>query len=96
MEHGGKVGHAEIKIGDSPIMLADQHPEMNALSPKTARRHADEFDDLHRDVDTMFKRAIELGATETRPVQDQFYGDKSGTLTDPLDTAGRSPHTRKI
>jgi PhnB protein len=84
MEHEGKVGHAEIKIGDSPIMLADEHPEMNALSPKTVGGNPMSLMIYVDDVDTMFKRAIELGATEKRPVQDQFYGDRSGTLTDPF------------
>ena len=84
MEHGGKVGHAEIKIGDSPIMLADEHPEMNALSPKTVGGTPVSLMIYVDNVDTMFKRAIELGATEMKPLQDQFYGDRSGTLTDPF------------
>lgn len=84
MEHEGKVGHAEIKIGDSPIMLADEHPEMNAYSPKTAGGTPISLMIYVDDVDSMFKRAIELGGTEMRPVKDQFYGDRSGTLTDPF------------
>ena len=84
MEHEGKVGHAEIKIGDSPIMLADEHPEMNAYSPKTVGGTPVSLMIYVEDVDTMFKRAIELGGTEMKPVQDQFYGDRSGTLTDPF------------
>lgn len=84
LEHEGKVGHAEIKIGDSPIMLADEHPEMNAYSPKTVGGTPVSLMIYVDDVDSMFKRAIELGGTEMKPVQDQFYGDRSGTLTDPF------------
>jgi PhnB protein len=84
MEHEGKVGHAEIKIGDSPIMLADEHPEMNAFSPKTVGGTPVSLMIYVEDVDSIFKRAIELGGTEMKPVQDQFYGDRSGTLTDPF------------
>jgi PhnB protein len=84
MEHEGKVGHAEIKIGDSPIMLADEHPEMNAFSPKTVGGTPVSLMIYVEDVDSIFKRAIELGGTQMKPVQDQFYGDRSGTLTDPF------------
>ena len=84
MEHEGKVGHAEIKIGDSPIMLADEFPPMNAYSPKTIGGTPVSLMIYVDDVDTMFKRAVELGGTEMKPVQDQFYGDRSGTLTDPF------------
>jgi PhnB protein len=84
MEHEGKVGHAEIKIGDSPIMLADEHPDMNAFSPKTVGGTPVSFMIYVEDVDSMFKRALELGGVEMRPVKNQFYGDRSGTLTDPF------------
>jgi PhnB protein len=65
-------------------MLADEHPELNALSPKTVGGTPMSLMIYVDDVDTMFKRAIEMGATEMKPVQDQFYGDRSGTLTDPF------------
>jgi PhnB protein len=84
MEHEGKVGHAEIKIGDSPIMLADEFPPMNAYSPKTIGGTPVSLMIYVDDVDPMFKRAVELGGTEMKPLQDQFYGDRSGTLTDPF------------
>ncbi len=61
MEHEGKVGHAEIKIGDSPIMLADEFPQMNAFSPKTVGGNPVSLMIYVDDVDTMFKRAIEAG-----------------------------------
>jgi PhnB protein len=81
---GGKIGHAEIKIGDSPIMLADEHPEMGAISPTTLGGATVHMLLYVEDVDTAFPRAVEAGAEITRPVQDQFYGDRSGTLKDPF------------
>jgi PhnB protein len=84
MEHEGKVGHAEIKIGDCPIMLADEHPEMGALSPTTVGGNPISLMIYVEDSDKMFNAAIAAGATEMRPLQDQFYGDRSGTLKDPF------------
>lgn len=80
----GKVGHAEIKIGDSPVMLADEFPEMNALSPQTIGGSPVSLMVYVDDVDAVFKRALGAGARETRPVADQFYGDRLGMLTDPF------------
>jgi PhnB protein len=84
MEHDGKIGHAEIRIGDSHVMLADEAPELNHLSPKSRGGATASFMIYLDDVDAAFARAIEAGATEQRPVQDQFYGDRSGTLIDPF------------
>ena len=84
MEREGKIGHAEIKIGDSPLMLADEHPEMGHIGPKTRGGATASFMVYVEDVDGAFRRAIEAGATEAQPVQDKFYGDRSGTLTDPF------------
>lgn len=84
MENDGKVGHAEIKIGDSPIMLSDEHPEMGYVSPKTLGGSPVGIMIYVEDVDTTFNRAIKSGGVETKPLQDQFYGDRSGTLTDPF------------
>jgi len=84
MEHEGKVGHAEIKIGDSPIMLADEHPEMGALSPTTVGGNPVSLMIYVEDADKMSNQAIAAGGTELRPLQDQFYGDRSGTLKDPF------------
>lgn len=84
MEHEGKVGHAEIKIGDSPIMLADEHPEMGALSPATVGGNPMSLMIYVDDADKMFNAAIAAGGTEMKPLQDQFYGDRSGTLKDPF------------
>ena len=81
---GGRIGHAEIKIGDSIVMLADEHPEMGARSPETIGGSPVGLCLYVTDVDARFKQAIAAGGKELRPVQDQFYGDRSGTLTDPF------------
>ncbi len=81
---GGKVGHAEIQIGDSRLMLADEAPQCSALSPKTIGGTPVSLMLYVPDVDAMFARAVSLGAKVLRPVQDQFYGDRSGSLTDPF------------
>ena len=80
---GGRVVHAEIKIGDSPIMLADEHPEMGARSPQAFGGSPVSICLYVEDVDARFNQAIAAGAKAVRPVKDQFYGDRSGTLTDP-------------
>jgi PhnB protein len=81
---GGKIGHAEIKIGDSPIMLADEFPEMGYKSPKTLGGSPVSLMIYVADVDTVFDQAIATGGKVQRPVKDQFYGDRSGTLEDPF------------
>ena len=83
MDHEGKVGHAEIKIGDSPIMLSDEHLEMGHKSPTTLGGTPVSIMSYVEDVDATFKQAIAAGGEEQKPVQDQFYGDRSGTLKDP-------------
>jgi PhnB protein len=80
---GGKIGHAEIRIGDSAIMLADEHPEMDARGPKTLGGSPVGILIYTEDVDAAAKRAVAAGAKVLRPVQDQFYGDRSGTFEDP-------------
>ena len=80
----GRVGHAEIQIGDSHLMLADEHPERNIRGPLSIGGNAMSLLLYVEDVDTQFQKAIEAGAQEKMPVQDQFYGDRSGTLTDPF------------
>lgn len=79
----GKVGHAEIKVGNSPIMLADEFPEMDFRGPQSLGGSPVSILLYVEDVDARFKRAIAAGAKELRPVKDQFYGDRSGTLKDP-------------
>ena len=84
MEHGGKIAHAEMKIGDSPFMLSDGHEEMGYKGPKALGGTPVGIMIYVDDVDTIFKQALDAGATELKPIQDQFYGDRSGTLTDPF------------
>jgi PhnB protein len=81
---GGRVGHAEIKVGDSVIMLADEFPEMGIRSPQSIGGSPVILALYVEDVDASFARAVAAGATVLRPVKDQFYGDRSGTLTDPF------------
>jgi PhnB protein len=81
---GDKVGHAEIQIGNSRIMLADEFPEMDARGPHALGGSPVGLMIYVPDVDAQFKTAIAAGAKELRPLQDQFYGDRSGTLVDPF------------
>jgi PhnB protein len=80
----GRVGHAELKIGDSIIMLADEMREMGYRSPRALGGSSVSLLLYVEDVDTQFKRAVKAGATAQRPVANQFYGDRSGTLEDPF------------
>jgi len=81
---GGKIGHAEILIGTSRIMLADEFPEMNVKGPQSLKGTSVSFLIYVEDVDAQFDHAIAAGATVLRPLKDQFYGDRSGTLADPF------------
>jgi PhnB protein len=80
----GRVGHAEIKIGDSVIMLADEHPAMGYRGPRSLGGSSVSILLYLEDVDAVFERAVTAGAKAQRPVADQFYGDRSGTLEDPF------------
>lgn len=80
----GKVAHAEIKIGDSPIMLSDEHPEMGYVGPTTLGGTPVSIMIYVDDVDTIFNQAIAAGGQQLKPLQDQFYGDRSGSLKDPF------------
>lgn len=81
---GGTIGHAEIQIGNSIVMLADENPAFNAKAPEMGTTPPVQLMIYVDDVDATFKRAIDAGATEKQPVKNQFYGDRSGTLTDPF------------
>ena len=79
----GKVMHAEMKIGTAVIMLADEFPEMGIRGPKTLGGSSVSIMLYVEDVDSRFQQALDAGATVQRPLIDQFYGDRSGTLKDP-------------
>jgi PhnB protein len=80
----GRVGHAEIVIGDSCIMLADECPESNFRSPATLGGSSFGLHLYVEDVDKRFEQAVAAGATVLRPVADMFYGDRIGCLKDPF------------
>ena len=84
VEGGDKIGHAEIRIGDSIIMLCDEWPAYDKLGPKSRGGATSSLMIYLDDVDAAFQRAIAAGATQEQPVQDQFYGDRSGSFTDPF------------
>jgi PhnB protein len=81
---GGKIGHAEIKIGDGVVMLADESPEMGHKSPQTLGGTAITLMFYVPDVDAQFAKAVAAGGTVKQALKDQFYGDRSGTITDPF------------
>jgi PhnB protein len=81
---GKKVMHAEIRIGGAVIMLHDEAPEWKALSPQTIGDTSCSIMLYVKDVDAVVQRAIAAGATSLMPVEDQFYGDRCGTIKDPF------------
>ena len=84
MQHSdGKIGHAELKIGDSKVMLGDACPEMNAFDPKHFKGSPISIHLYVKDVDAVVERAVAAGAKLIRPVEDMFYGDRSGAVEDP-------------
>lgn len=80
----GRIGHAELRIGDSTIMLADEFPEMDIRGPKSYGGTAVNLLVYVDDVDAVYDKAVEAGAEPHRPVHDQFYGDRSGVVIDPF------------
>jgi len=84
MEHEGRIGHAEIRIGDSHVMLSDEWPEFGHRSAKSIGATPVSLMIYVDDVDKVFDRAIKAGGTSRSAVADQFYGDRSGNLTDPF------------
>lgn len=83
-EPGGRIGHAEIRIGNSQIMLSDESPAYGAVSPETLGGSSVKINLMVDDVDAVARRALAAGAREVRPVQDQFYGERSGQFADPF------------
>jgi PhnB protein len=80
----GSIGHAELQIGDSLIMLSDPFPEMGVRGPKDIGGTPVTISVYVEDVDSVFDAALEAGATELRPVEKQFYGDRTGQFEDPF------------
>jgi PhnB protein len=81
---GDKIGHAELQIGDTRIMLNDEFPERGNLSPKARGGTPVGLIIYTEDVDSAFRKAIDAGGTQTMAVEDQFWGDRMGSLTDPF------------
>jgi PhnB protein len=81
---GDKIGHAELEIGDSVVMLSDEYPDMGILGPKALGGTPVTINVYVEDVDAAFERAINAGAKSQRPVENQFYGDRSGQFEDPF------------
>ncbi len=80
----GRIGHAELEIGDSKIMLADEFPEMEFKSPKSLGGTPVTLHFYVEKVDDVFQRAVAAGAKVRRPLKNEFYGDRSGYLEDPF------------
>ncbi len=81
---GDKIGHAEMRINGHPFMLADEFPEMDKISPASRGHTTVSMMFYVKDCDAVFAQAIAAGATEIQPMQDQFYGDRSGQVRDPF------------
>jgi PhnB protein len=92
-EPGGRVGHAELRIGGALVMLSDEYPEMGISSPQTLGGSPVSIALLVPDVDALIAKAAAAGATVTRAAADQFYGHRSGTFTDP---AGHRWHVSTV
>jgi PhnB protein len=80
----GQISHAEITIGDSRLMVSDEHPEFGALGPQSVGGTPIGLHIYVPNVDAVFQKAVDAGAKVDRPIQNQFYGDRTGTLIDPF------------
>ncbi len=83
-EPSGRIGHAEIKLGPTTVMLADEYPEHGICGPLSLGGTTISIHLHVGDVDRAFAQAVKAGATIVRPLQDQFYGERSGTVRDPF------------
>jgi uncharacterized glyoxalase superfamily protein PhnB len=83
-EPGGRIGHAEIRIGGTTLMLADEFPEMNIVGPQTLGGTSFSIHLHVDDADAWIERAVAAGATVLRPAADAFYGERSGSVRDPF------------
>lgn len=84
VEPSGRIGHAEVKIGPATLMLSDEYPEMDIRGPRSIGATTVSIHLHVSDVDRLFEQAVAAGATAVRPLQDQFYGERSGTVRDPF------------
>lgn len=84
VEPSGRVGHAEVKIGPVTIMLSDEYPEMGIRGPRSIGGTSVSIHIHVSDVDRLFEQAVAAGATVVRPLQNQFYGERGGTVRDPF------------
>jgi PhnB protein len=80
----GKIMHAELRIGDSIVMLADENPPTGVMSPQTVGGFSVGLHVYVENVDAVIQKAVENGAKLLRPIKNQFYGDRSGSLLDPF------------
>jgi PhnB protein len=80
----GKIMHAELKIGDSIVMLADENPHNGVMSPQTVGGYSVGLHVYVENVDAVIQKALEHGAKALRPIKNQFYGDRSGSVLDPF------------
>jgi PhnB protein len=83
-EPSGRIGHAEIKIGPATLMLADEYPDRGIRGPRSLGGTTFSIHLHVEDVDAAFAQAVQAGASVVRPLQDQFYGERSGTVRDPF------------
>ena len=83
VEPSGKIGHAEITVGDAVVMVCDEYPDFGAVSPAAYGGSPIKLLVYVDDCDAVVARAVEAGATLLRPVKDQFHGDRSGMVVDP-------------
>jgi uncharacterized glyoxalase superfamily protein PhnB len=83
-EPSGRIGHAEIKLGPATLMLADEYPEQGIRGPRSLGGTSFVMHLHVTDVNSAFERALRAGATVVKPLQDQFYGERSGTVRDPF------------
>lgn len=84
MPMGDMIAHAEVKIGDSHVMLSDEWPSMDKLSPKTRGGATGSLMLYVPDVDSAYQRALDAGAAKEQAIENQFWGDRSGSVTDPF------------
>lgn len=80
----GRIGHAELKFGDTPLMIADEYPDFGAVSPDTIGGSPVKFHLAVPDADAAMGRALAAGGTLLRPVHEEFYGDRTGLVADPF------------